>query len=132
MIFIERDIESAKIDLSLKADFNLVDSFRIFDIKSLGSFTCQNLEDGLQKNLDFGDYLQDDIYMFFRKVDKQNVGHITFRQFGVICILNLGLYGTFYVGFATVPFQRFTLFINCHFQLAKKKHSTRFNKSHKI
>ncbi len=32
MIFIERDIESAKIDLSLKADFNLVDSFRIFDI----------------------------------------------------------------------------------------------------
>lgn len=86
MIFIERDIESAKIDLSLKADFNLVDSFRIFDIKSLGSFTCQNLEDGLQKNLDFCDYLQDDIYMFFRKVDKQNVGHITFRQFGDIIL----------------------------------------------
>jgi hypothetical protein len=70
----------------LKADFNLVDSFRIFDIKALGSFTSQNFEDGLRQNLEFSDFLEDDIYMFFRRVDKQNVGHITFRQFGDIIL----------------------------------------------
>lgn len=30
-IFIERELETAKIDLSLKPDFNLLDSFRILD-----------------------------------------------------------------------------------------------------
>lgn len=36
IIFIERDIESAKIDLALKSDFNLVDGFRIFDMRGYG------------------------------------------------------------------------------------------------
>lgn len=39
IIFIERDIESAKIDLALKSDFNLVDGFRIFDTRGLGFIT---------------------------------------------------------------------------------------------
>jgi Ca2+-binding EF-hand superfamily protein len=30
-IYIERELETAKIDLSLKPDFNLLDSFRLLD-----------------------------------------------------------------------------------------------------
>ena len=39
VIFIEREIESAKIDLALRSDFNLVDAFRLFDLKQLGCIT---------------------------------------------------------------------------------------------
>ena len=56
IIFIQRDIESAKIDLALKQDFNLFDAFRIFDTKNTGSITSQDLVDGLRMNLEFRDF----------------------------------------------------------------------------
>jgi hypothetical protein len=31
IVFLEREVESAKIDLALKSDFNLKDAFRMFD-----------------------------------------------------------------------------------------------------
>lgn len=31
IIFLEREVESSKIDLALKSDFNLKDAFRLFD-----------------------------------------------------------------------------------------------------
>ena len=37
IIFMERELESAKIELSLKPDFNLLDSFKIIDIDNRGS-----------------------------------------------------------------------------------------------
>lgn len=39
IMFVERDIEAAKIDLALKSDFNLVDAFKLFDIKTLGGIS---------------------------------------------------------------------------------------------
>jgi hypothetical protein len=36
IIFMERELESAKIELSLKPDFNLLDAFKIIDIDSKG------------------------------------------------------------------------------------------------
>jgi hypothetical protein len=39
-IFLERELESAKIELALKADFNLLDSFRIIDPLKKGYFTA--------------------------------------------------------------------------------------------
>lgn len=33
IVFLEREVESAKIDLALKSDFNLKDAFRMFDSK---------------------------------------------------------------------------------------------------
>jgi len=39
IVFIEREVESAKIDLALKTDFNLVDAFRLFDSKHLRYIT---------------------------------------------------------------------------------------------
>ena len=35
-MFIEREVESAKIELALKSDFNLYDMFKMFDMKGIG------------------------------------------------------------------------------------------------
>ena len=36
IIFIERELESLKIELTLKPDFNLLDAFRMVDFPNLG------------------------------------------------------------------------------------------------
>jgi len=49
IVYIERELESNKIELALKADFNLKDAFRLFDLKGIGSFTAQDLVQALDK-----------------------------------------------------------------------------------
>lgn len=39
IIFLERELESAKIELALKPDFNLLDSFKLLDPNSKGFVT---------------------------------------------------------------------------------------------
>jgi len=36
-IFIERELESSKIETALKPDFNLLDAFKIFDTRGIGN-----------------------------------------------------------------------------------------------
>lgn len=36
IMFVEREIEAQKIELALRPDFNLVDAFRLFDVKAMG------------------------------------------------------------------------------------------------
>lgn len=36
-IFLERELESAKIEVALKPDFNLLDCFKIFDTRAVGN-----------------------------------------------------------------------------------------------
>lgn len=50
-IFLERELESAKIELSLKPDFNLLDLFRILDPFAKGYFSALDLQDNLTKYL---------------------------------------------------------------------------------
>ena len=76
-MFIERDTEAAKIDLALKSDFNLVDAFKLFDIKSLGGISKQDVMDGLRHNLNFTEYNPDCIHLWFKRYDK-GLGHINF------------------------------------------------------
>jgi len=47
IIFAEREVESAKIELALKSDFNIVDKFNMFDLRGSGNVTQQDLKDGL-------------------------------------------------------------------------------------
>jgi len=68
-MFIERDIEAAKIDLALKSDFNLVDAFKLFDIKSLGGISKPDVMDGLRQNLEFSDYHPDTVTLWFKRFD---------------------------------------------------------------
>jgi Ca2+-binding EF-hand superfamily protein len=44
------------LDLALRPDFNLVDAFKIFDVKSVGGVSKQDFMDGLRINLGFEDY----------------------------------------------------------------------------
>jgi len=36
-VFLEREIEAAKIETALKPDFNLLDAFKIFDFMGTGN-----------------------------------------------------------------------------------------------
>lgn len=39
IIFAEREVESAKIELALKSDFNIIDSFRMMDVRGSNYLT---------------------------------------------------------------------------------------------
>ena len=79
IIFIEREVEQAKIELSLKSDLNLYDLFRNFDSKGDGNITDQCLRHGLESNLSFHDFIPDDVYMFFRRFDRHGIGYLNFN-----------------------------------------------------
>lgn len=86
-MFIERDTESQKIDLALKSDFNLIDAFRVFDVNSRGYVTQQDLVDGLQLNLDYGDNISpNDIALVFKRYDRDQQGRLTFNQFSELML----------------------------------------------
>lgn len=38
-IFLERELESAKVELSLKPDFNLLDAFKMIDLSNSGALS---------------------------------------------------------------------------------------------
>lgn len=84
-MFIERDIEAAKIDIALKPDFNLVDCFKLFDIKSLGGISKQDFMDGLRLNLDFKEYTPNDVTLLCKRYDR-GLGHVAFNGFGDIIL----------------------------------------------
>lgn len=69
IIFLEREIESSKIELALKSDFNIVDAFKMLDIRSAGAISQDDMKLGLCHNLNFNAFDSDDIYMLFRRFD---------------------------------------------------------------
>lgn len=81
IVFIERDAESAKIDLALKSDFNLLDCFRVFDIHAKGALSHQTFVDGLQLILGFREVLtpQDVALVFHRFAKREKT--MSFSQF---------------------------------------------------
>jgi Ca2+-binding EF-hand superfamily protein len=52
IIFIERELESAKIELSLKPDFNLLDAFKMIDLQNKGWLSFNELCDVLNRIFD--------------------------------------------------------------------------------
>jgi len=51
LVFLEREVESAKIEVALKSDFNLMDAFRLFDKAGRGFITQHDFTEGLRQNL---------------------------------------------------------------------------------
>ena len=43
----ERELERVKCDLTLKADFNLSDLYKIFEVNKLGYLTASDLKNGM-------------------------------------------------------------------------------------
>lgn len=81
IIFSEREVESAKIELALKSDFNIIDTFRMMDVRNANYLTQADLNEGLQQNLRFSEFTPDDLYLLFRRFDKTNTGQLTFNDF---------------------------------------------------
>ena len=61
IIFIEREVESAKIELALKSDFNITDAFNQVDISRSGQISQAELRNAIMRNLSFLDFTSDDI-----------------------------------------------------------------------
>ena len=51
LVFLEREVETAKIEVALKADFNLMDAFRLFDTMGRGFITQRDFAEGLRASL---------------------------------------------------------------------------------
>ena len=80
-IFLERELESAKIELTLKPDFNLVDGFKMMDTTNKGYLTSSDLVDSLVNTLGVREVTNDDIYLLLRRYDVKSSGRIHFREY---------------------------------------------------
>jgi len=77
-IFLERELESAKIECALKPDFNLLDAFKIFDAQGSGNVSVQDVILSLKETLGFHDFTHDDVYLLFRRHDCNGDGKLNF------------------------------------------------------
>ena len=78
----ERELEELRKKLSLRNDFNLLDSFKIFDQNGRGFLTCGEFEKAL---ISFGiNSSKNDIYLFFRRYDSDCDGLL--RKYFVLLI----------------------------------------------
>jgi hypothetical protein len=80
-IFLERELESAKIEAALKPDFNLLDAFKIFDTRGTGNISVQDIIMALRDNIGFDNFTHDDVYLLFRRHDSNNDGKLNFTEF---------------------------------------------------
>ena len=80
-IFLERELESQRVELSLKTDFNLLDAFKLFDTRGSGNVSVQDIIAGLRERLGFADFTHDDVYLLFRRHDVNNDGKLNFSEF---------------------------------------------------
>lgn len=76
---LERALERAKVDLSLRTDFNLIDAFRIFDTEGKGWISPQEIKQGLEIFNYFAN--AEDITYFFSRYDKDEDGRIKYSEF---------------------------------------------------
>jgi len=76
---IDKELETAKQDLALRPDFNLLDFFRTFDTHARGFISLAEIEDGLAK---FGvNPIREELYLWLRKHDRDNDGKLKFSEF---------------------------------------------------
>ena len=75
----ERLIEHAKTKLVEHTDFNLFDSFKLFDTMARGSLTYAELSAGLS-NLGIVPTIEE-LELFFNRYDKDKDGRLRFSEF---------------------------------------------------
>lgn len=85
-IFLERELESAKIELALKPDFNLLDAFKIYDTRGSGNVSVQDIISALRENLNFTEFTHDDVYLLFRRHDANTDGKLNFTEFSNVLL----------------------------------------------
>jgi len=81
-IELDKDLESIRIDLALRRDFNLLDTFKFFDLEGAGSIGKRDLKNGLNELSVFP--TNDELYLVLRKFDKDNDGLLRFSDLSEI------------------------------------------------
>jgi len=80
-IFLERELESARIELALKPDFNLLDAFRMIDFQGKGFILRLELLDALRSVLRMPEITNEDCLLLFKRYDQNNDGKLSFKEF---------------------------------------------------
>jgi Ca2+-binding EF-hand superfamily protein len=76
---LENETEKAKQQLALKADFNLLDAFKVFDLFNVGEIYKKDLENGFIR---LGVYGQpNEIDLLFRRYDSNGDHRIRYLEF---------------------------------------------------
>lgn len=78
-IQLERELESNKVSLALKTDFNLTDAFKIFDQRYLGNITVHDLRDGLSAIGVFP--TSEEVELFMTRYDEIKDRRLCMREF---------------------------------------------------
>lgn len=79
MIMLERELESNKVSLALKSDFNLTDAFKIFDRDFRGSISIHDLRDGLSAIGVFP--TSEEVELFVTRYDSSHDRRLSAREF---------------------------------------------------
>ena len=76
IIHLEREIELAKQDLALRSDYNVFDTFRLFDKKGKSFLSIGEIEEGFN---DLGIFPnKEELYLFIRRFDKDSDGKLRY------------------------------------------------------
>jgi Ca2+-binding EF-hand superfamily protein len=78
---LEKRIERVKIDLSLRTDFNLIDTFRIFDTQGKGWVTPEEIRAGLTSNVFNLAVSSRDIALYMSRYDRDRDGRLRYSEF---------------------------------------------------
>lgn len=70
----------------MKADFNLLDAFKIFDARATGNVSVQDVISALREHLGFDQFTHDDVYLLFRRHDANQDGKLNFTEFSNLLI----------------------------------------------
>lgn len=83
IIFLERDLESAKVELALKPDFNLIDAFKMLDMEDRGYISHQDLAVKLHRYFEIDTlslHGEENLYLFMKRFDPSMSGRLTFAE----------------------------------------------------
>lgn len=80
-LLLEKRIERVKIDLSLRTDFNLIDTFRIFDTQGKGWVTPEEIRAGLTSSVFNLAVSSRDIALYMSRYDRDRDGRLRYSEF---------------------------------------------------
>jgi len=81
-VFLDKEIESAKRELDLQMDFNLLDVFKTFDMSFKGTIKSQETKDAMKIYGVYPD--KEELYLIMRRFDKNGAEELSFSDFANI------------------------------------------------
>ena len=82
-IYLEKEIEKFKSELSKAPDFSCMECFKLFDQTSRGYLTLSDLKDTLRQLLghEFTGAQSEETYLLFKHYDKDQDGKLNYQEF---------------------------------------------------